>query len=78
MTSPTPHCDSFKLSYKLLLIILKRQNSSRVSSFVNHRNGAKTMMRIIPSLSLLLSPTHRKHEEKRETPKELLGCDVQH
>ena len=65
MTSPTPHCDSFKLSYKLLLIILKRQNSSRVSSFVNHRNGAKTMMRIIPSLSLWSLPPIENTKKER-------------
>ena len=65
MTSPTLLCDSFKLSYKLLLIILKRQNSSRVSSFVNHRNGAKTMMRSIPSLSLWSLPPIENTKKER-------------
>ena len=69
MTSPTLLCDSFKLSYKLLLIIKTTKLSSLcVSSSVNHRNGAKTMMRIIPSLSLWSLPpitARKKRDTKR-------------
>ena len=46
-------------------LLLKRQNSSRVSSFVNHRNGAKTMMRIIPSLSLWSLPPIENTKKER-------------
>ena len=76
MTSPTPHCDSFKLSYKLLLII----KTTKLLSCVEFCEPPKRCKNDDAQYSLsesVVSPTHRKHE-KRETPKELLGCDVQH
>ena len=49
------------------LLLLKRQNSSLcvLSSSVNHRNGAKTMMRIIPSLSLWSLPPIENTKKER-------------